>query len=155
VAGRAVPTYEDLIDMLAHSVGVQHYLATCFIVSGDSLLAERLPSLRPAVTACARAIRLANDLRTWQKDEREGGISTLKAVRAELMRAHPGLSRAECQARARRLLAGRLDAEVARTHELLAASPCPSGAAERGIARLVAFVPRFYASHDYHTYRPA
>lgn len=148
----AVPPYDRALALLEESIGVPHYLATCFILAGDPALPARLPRLLPLVGACARAIRLANDLRTWPKDERERNFSTLVAARADLARAEPALPPAALHERALRLLDERLRAELARAHALLVASPHPDGGVERGLARLIAFVPAFYAAHDYDTY---
>lgn len=148
-----VPSYDALMETALHSIGVPCYLAACFIAYGDPALAGRLAELRHIGEACARAFRLANDLRTWEKEEREGIFNTLVAVRTEIGRADPDLSAAECQERGIRLLTDRLAVHVAQTWSLLAASPMPNGAVEMGIARLVEFVTMFYAAHDYHTFR--
>ncbi|HEX5503663.1 MAG TPA: terpene synthase family protein [Thermomicrobiales bacterium] len=144
----AVPSYDRALALLEESIGVPHYLATCFILAGDPTLPGRLPRLLPLVGACARAIRLANDLHTWPKDERERNLNTLVAARADLARAEPDLDAATRHARALRLLAERLRAELARTRALLAASPRPDDAVERGLARLVEFVTAFYTSDE-------
>lgn len=147
-------SYDALLDIALHSIGVPYYLASSFIVYDDPRIADRLPLLVRIGEACARAIRLANDLRTWEKDAREGSLNTLVAVCAELERVTPGLSAAEYRAQGLRSLEERLAASVARTQSLLALSPVPHGAAEAGIARLVEFVTAFYAAHDYHTFQP-
>lgn len=149
-----LPTYAEWLATAQHSVGVHPYLAACFIIYSDPTLARRLPALARITDACGRALRLANDLRTWEKEEREGNFNTVAALRAEIGRARPALTPAERQSRALRDLEGRLAAQVAETRALLATSPVPDGAVEASIARLVAFVIPFYAAHDYHTFRP-
>ncbi len=151
----AAVTYQVLMETLLHSIGVPFYLATCFIVYREAALAERLQGLIPIVEACARSVRLANDLQSWQKDVRERNANALVATAADIIRSHPGLSGAHYQERALRLLGERLKQESAAVLSLLAASPVPSGRAERGMSRLVEFVIAFYEAHDYHTYRLA
>ena len=150
---RALPSYDALMDTALYSIGVPHYLAACSIVHNDPQVVARLPMLVHIGEACARAFRLANDLRTWEKEEREQTFNTLMAVRRELQSAQPGLSAAEYQERALHFLQWRLGVHVAQTRALLAASPVPDGAVEVGISRLVEFVTQFYAAHDYHTFR--
>ncbi len=150
----AAVTYQTLMETLLHSIGVPFYLATCFITYREATLAERLPELTPIVEACAKAVRLANDLQSWQKDSRERNANVVVATAAEIARSHPGLPHAEYQERALALLDERLKLEVSGVLSLLAASSVPGGKAERGIARLVEFVTTFYATYDYHTYRP-
>ncbi len=149
-----VPPYDVLMRTLQHSIGVPHYLATCFLTYRDPELADRLPSLLPAVEACAKAVRLANDLRSWRRDIRERNVNMLVAATAAISRSEPGLSASECQERALHQLSKRLAIHVAEVHSLLNASHRPDGAAERGLVRLVDVVTGVYASHDYHTWQP-
>ncbi len=148
-----VSPYDVLMRTLLHSIGVPHYLATCFITYRDPELASRLPSLLPVVEACAKAVRLANDLRSWRRDLRERNVNMLVAATAEISRSEPGLPASECQERALQQLAKRLAIHVAEVRSLLNASPRPDGAAERGLVRLVDVVTGVYASHDYHTWQ--
>ncbi len=148
-----VPPYDVLMRTLLHSIGVPHYLATCFLTYRDPELADRLPSLIPVVEACAKAVRLANDLRSWRRDIRERNVNMLVAAAAAISRSEPGLSASECHVRALHQLAERLAIHVAEMHSLLNASLRPDGAAERGLVRLVEVVTGVYASHDYHTWQ--
>lgn len=149
----APPTYQAWLETAQCSIGVHPYLAACFVMYGDLGIASRLPALARITDACGRAFRLANDLRTWEKEERERNFNSVAAVVAELERAAPGLTAPERRARARHYLERRLAVHVAETRALLAASPAPDGAVEAGIGRLVEFVVRFYAAHDYHTFQ--
>ncbi len=148
-----VPPYDVLMRTLLHSIGVPHYLATCFLTYRDPELADRLPSLIPVVEACTKAVRLANDLRSWRRDIRERNVNMLVAAAAAISRSEPGLSASECHVRALHQLAERLAIHVAEVHSLLNASLRPDGAAERGLVRLVEVVTGVYASHDYHTWQ--
>lgn len=148
-----VPTYDSLMGTLTDSIGVPFYLATCFVAYQDTNLVDRIAEIVPAVEACAKAIRLANDLQSWGRDVRERNVNTLVAVSAEIARANSGLSPIECQTRSIRVLEERLKCEMSRVQSLLAASPLPGGRPERGIARLLEFVTAFYAASDYHIYR--
>lgn len=149
-----VPPYDVLMRTLLHSIGVPHYLATCFLTYRDPELADRLSSLIPVVEACAKAVRLANDLRSWRRDIREHNINMLVAATAAISRAEPSLPPSECHERAIHQLAEQLALHVAEVRSLLNASPRPDGDAERGLVRLVDVVTGVYASHDYHTWQP-
>lgn len=148
-----VPPYDVLMRTLHHSIGVPHYLATCFLMYRDPELADRLPSLIPVVEACAKAVRLANDLRSWRRDIQERNINMLVAATAAISRAEPALPPSECHERAMHQLAERLAIHVTEMHSLLNASLRPDGAVERGLVRLVDVVTGVYASHDYHTWQ--
>jgi hypothetical protein len=146
------PTFDSLMETARHSIGVPHYLATCFILYEDATIVDRLPQLMPIVRGCAEAVRLANDLQTWQKEEIEQTLNTVVVIRQAIGQAEPALSLAECQVRSIEEVRQRLASRVEATLALLASSPVPSGRPESGIARLVRFVPEFYARHDYHPF---
>lgn len=149
----APPSYATVMATAQYSIAAHHYLASCLVVYNDPRVVARLPALAAIGTECARAVRLANDLQTWEKEEREGIFNTLAAARAELLRAEPGLSAAEGQERALRFARERLAAHAAHTRALLAVSPVPDGAVEAGLARFLDFTTGFYAAHDFHTFR--
>lgn len=151
-AEELLPSYDALMERALHSVGVPFYLTTCLILNDDSSVLERLPVLIEIAEECARAIRLANDLRTWEREEREQTINTVVVIRRALMREHPDLSPEECRDRALHILKDREMAAVARTHTLLASSPESSSPVEAGIGRLVNHVTGFYALQDYRTF---
>ena len=150
-AGAAPPAYAAALPLLVDSIGVRPYLAVGAIVGREPGLAARLPATIALAGECALAIRLANDLRTWAKDEREGGLSTLCIVRAELARAVPPPTRAAAHDLALATLRARLAASHARCRTALAAPA--AGATEAGMVRLVDVVVGIYATHDYDTYR--
>ncbi len=138
---------EGLWALLENSIGVPTYLATCFISSGDPDLPDRVGALERLARAAARAIRLANDLRTWEKDEREGNSNSLALLQprtSQALRTDPSSVQS--------LLEMHLECEVERVRRLLRASPTRPCRAEQAVERLVTFVTAFYRRHDYHTY---
>ncbi len=151
-AGMHRPSYEALIERALHSIGVPFYLATCFILHEDPTIEERLPGLIEIGEECALAIRLANDLRTWEREEIEQTINTVMVLRHDILRENPGIGPAESRNRAIQVLKDRELASIARTHRLLACSPRSSSPVETGIGRLVTYVTGYYALQDYRTF---
>lgn len=145
----SMPSYDALMGRALHSIGVPFYLATCFILYKDPAIEERLPILIEIGEECARAIRLANDLRTWRREEDEQTINTVVVVRQEILRENPEIGSAECHDQAIQVLKERELASIARTHTLLASSPVSSSPVEAGIGRLVNHVTGYYALQDY------
>jgi hypothetical protein len=148
----AWPSYDTLMGRAMHSVGVPFYLASCLILYDDPSVAERLPVLIQIGEECARAIRLANDLRTWEREELEQTINTVAVVGHEIRRENPGLDLKTCRNRAIQFLKERELASIARTHTLLTSSPAASSPVEAGIRRLVNQVTGFFALQDYRTW---
>lgn len=148
-AGMTLPSYEELMNRAQHSIGLPFYLATCLLLYEDLTLEERLPVLIEIGEECARAIRLANDLRTWEREEFEQAINTVVVLRPEILRVNPEIGPVECHDKAIQILRERELASIARTQTLLASSPAASSPVEAGIGRLVNFVTGFYALQDY------
>lgn len=153
-AGAPPPSPAALLETARYSIGAPHYLATCFILhsgSDDPGLPRRLPALAELALAAADVARLANDLRTWAKEEREGTFNSVRAVDAALVRDGPTLPAAERRARAVRVVEGLLADARGRVRALTAA-PMPLPTPEAGIVRLVDFVPALYATADFHSF---
>lgn len=151
---RVIVSYNAMLALTTESIGVHWYLLTGFILGEDEAVAQHAATLLPSVEQCARAVRLANDLRSWERDMAEGNVNTLVALEAELAAVDPGLPAERRRARALALLRARLAAAAARTVRLLATSPLAGRPALAGVARLLAFVTGVYARADYDTFAP-
>jgi hypothetical protein len=150
-----VPTYAEHMAVARDSTSVPFYLAVCYVLYDDAALMERLPYLVEVGNACATVLRLSNDLRTWDKEDREGTFNTLAALEGELHQADPHLAASDRRSRAQQLIAERLETAVVEVQRLLDQSPVPHGAAEDGIARFTRFVTGFYIHHDFREYTTA
>jgi len=150
-AGGDAPGYDAILPLLVDSVGVRPYLAVGAIIGREPGLAARRPALVALASECAVAIRLANDLRTWEKDEREGGINTLVALQSDLARARPGVAAATIHGLALSTLGERLIASRARCQASLD-SFAEADETATGMVRLVEVVVGVYAADDFHTY---
>jgi hypothetical protein len=146
------PSYDALMERVLHSIGVPFYLATCFILHEDPTIEERLPGLIEIGVECARAIRLANDLRTWEREEIEQTINTVAVLQHEILREYPEIGPDESRKRAIQILTERKLASIARANTLLSCSPESCSPVETGIVRLVTFVTGYYATQDYRTF---
>ncbi len=146
------PRYITALPLLVDSIGVEPYLALGVIIGDEAGLERRLEELKALARECALAIRLANDLRTWQKDETEGGFNTLVALRAEVLRATPNLPPASVSERALTQLASHLMRSQARCHDQLWAATM-AGTTASAMVRLMDVVVGMYAADGYPTYR--
>jgi hypothetical protein len=146
-----LPGYAAALPLLVDSIGVEPYLAVGAIIGHEAPLEGRLEELKALARECALAIRLANDLGTWQKDEREGGFNTLVALRAEVVRATPDLPPAIVSARALAQLESHLALSRAGCHNQLKVAM--AGATESAMVRLMDIVVGMYAVDEYPTYR--
>ncbi|CAA9551663.1 MAG: hypothetical protein AVDCRST_MAG18-369 [uncultured Thermomicrobiales bacterium] len=156
--GAPPPSPAAHLETARYSIGAPYYLASCFILhagADDPDLVRRLPALIALSLAAADIARLANDLRTWVREEREGTYNSIRAADAALARLIPTLPatarRAQAVLAVERLLATRRE----RVAGLLAAAPTPCPDAEAGIGRLVELIPALYAAADFHEFGSA
>jgi hypothetical protein len=137
--GAAPPTYRRYLAAALHSIGVPMYLAGAWVIAGDPAAPAQLPSLRALARFAGRAVRLANDLRTFAKEEAEGNFNALVLLQGRGLA--PGEARrrvgADCRRNLRRLAA--------------AARTLPPGPAVALVQRVTRFSVDFYAEHDFHT----
>ena len=147
-----MPDYAAALPLLTDSIGVRPYLAIGAIVGREPGLAARLSATTALAGECALAIRLANDLRTWEKDELESGFNTLVALRAELAHTEPALSATVARERALAMLRARLAISRSRCHARFSMA-AGAGATEAAMVRLMDVAVGIYTDRDYHTYR--
>lgn len=156
--GAAPPSPSAYLETARYSIGAPHYLATCFILQSDADdpgLPGRLPTLTALALAAADIARLANDLRTWMREEGEGTYNSIRAADAAIARLMPVLPAAERRAQALRAIEHLLTVRRARVEALLQLTPEPHREAEAGIGRLVTFLPALYATADFHDFGSA
>ncbi|HTJ70963.1 MAG TPA: zinc-binding dehydrogenase [Actinospica sp.] len=71
------PSLQRYLTYGAWTIGVEQQLATLWALMDDPDLPRRLPVLRDALRHAATAIRLANDVRGHQREQRHGQIDAL------------------------------------------------------------------------------
>jgi len=157
-AGAPPPSPAAHLETARYSIGAPHYLASCFILHAgedDPALSLRLPLLTALALAAADIARLANDLRTWPREEREGTYNSIRAADTALARLMPTMPAADRRTQALRSVEHLLTIRYERVAALLASGPTPLHSAEAGIARLVEFIPALYALADFHDFGSA
>ncbi|MET0401847.1 MAG: terpene synthase family protein [Cystobacter sp.] len=148
-----LPGLEEYLEQGAlQTTGVFPVIVSLLGALEDDSIERHLPRLLEMGRQAAICVRLANDLRTYEKELAQGKLNALGLVQREGM-AREGLGEAEALERARLGVQARLDAAVARCMSLGApenAERTTTRHAERFISNLVAFVCDFYTHHDYH-----
>ncbi len=135
-AGAPPPALHTYLRHGRHSIGVPLFLAGAWLLEGDARCADRLPALQALAVAAGEAVRLANDLRTHDKERDEGNLNAL------MLLAQRG---PEPAAAVRSLLRRTL------LHLERRAAPLGGLPAVQLITRVTAFAVDLYADHDYHT----
>lgn len=146
----ALPRYADYVGSGGHSVGAHASAWTSIITLGDASAAEHIDSLHDIVSASAVVVRLANDLRSHEKEVLEGNVNSIVILSDRLVRG--GQSPAEAELRARALVRAEIDAALARVDALLRAPGTDTGQPERVVAATAHLAGAFYERHDFHTF---
>lgn len=139
-AGGAAPSLRTYLQHGLHSIGVPLYLTGAWVIDSCPEADAHLEALRRLARAAGRAVRLANDLRTHEKEAGEGNLNAIMLLR----RTEPEAAARSVQRRLRAAMRRLLASEGANL---------PIRSAEM-VLRVTRFAVDLYADHDYHTIPP-
>lgn len=146
----ALPTYEEYLATGLYSIGGPPHVWAAVITADDPSTPEHLDHLRAMEQSASTCIRLANDLRSYQKEIAEGKINALVLQSRAFHHGGPRMDEAYLQAEAQ--VRDEIGAGLARLTELQIAGGTQTGRPEAAIGDIARFVCDFYTQHDYHTF---
>ncbi len=139
-----LPPLEDYLRDGAHSIGMHLWQSTVLVLVRDASILSNLEQIQEAIGLAGRAIRLYNDVQTFDKEMREGGVNAILI----LYHAEPeATSLADAKGRVLTLA----DSYAQKCCSQLKQIGTTTGQFEETTRRLVAFHGSFYRRHDYHT----
>lgn len=147
---RPSPSFDEYLDSERRTTGSLPILLCMLTMLGDDSVAEHLPRLLDMEREIAVSIRLANDLRGYERETGEGKLNALGILQREVRQREPGLDDAAALERARTALKERMPQGLERSLQLAKAASTRTGRAESFLTNLVSFTCDFYAHHDYH-----
>jgi hypothetical protein len=130
-----------------HTIGVLPVYECMLITMGDASIVSRLPHILSMGREAARCIRLANDLRSYERELAEGKLNALGLLQRELIKA---LGPDDALKKAREQVGDQIRLGLEGCLKLGSEAPSDSRRPEQYLADLVSFVCDFYAHHDYH-----
>lgn len=145
----ALPSYSAYLEHALYSIGVPCFATSACLLRAEPGTLAQWPLFVAMEREAGRALRLANDLRTWQKEAREHNLNVLMILQHSYtvggMPAHAARTWAQREVARQMALCQARCAAMA----LWASGQIPdiSGA----LARVVDFSVEFYREHDYHT----
>ncbi len=150
-----LPELGEYIQGGIHSVGFPFWGTSVLILLDEPDMLNNLETVNEIILQTGAAIRLYNDIRTYEKEVQENNINAIHIVDNRLTKNHPELSPADRLQQAQQTVLGLAQKYAGRSKEL-AAQPHPgTGRFEKMIARIIDFHAFFYGSHhhqhDYHT----
>lgn len=149
-SGALFPSSSDYLENAGvYSIGVLPVYQCLLVTMGDASIAPHLPRLMELGREAALSIRLANDLRSYERELAEGKLNSLGILQREL-ETRKGLEAAAALEAARAEVKARMADALARSVKLGRGARTDSSHPERYVTDLISFVGDFYAHHDYH-----
>lgn len=152
---KSLPSLDEYIQVGLHSVGAPFWSTAILILLSDHSTLEHLDVINEAIVRMGAAMRLYNDLRSYEKELQESVINAVIIMKSQLRKADPLLPEDQAVSQAREAVR-RLAAEYAeKSLCLINQIHTETGQFEETIRRTIAFHAHFYGSDqhkkDYHT----
>ncbi|MGH2457311.1 MAG: terpene synthase family protein [Chloroflexota bacterium] len=145
-----LPSYEAYLANGRFSIGGPPHVWSAVIATNDPSTPDHLDHLRVMERIASTCIRLANDLRSADKEIAEEKVNSL--VLLSLPTREAGLTRAEAAERPMARIRRDVAHGLSELDDLLAHAPTLTGQPEAAIAGIARFVCEFYTRYDYHTF---
>lgn len=145
----ALPPYSTYLSHGLYSIGVPSFASSACLLRAEPGALDRWAAYLVMEQEAGRTLRLANDLRTWQREAQEHNLNALMILQHRYTAA--GMPEHAAWERAERVVAqqmARCRARCANMKPLLALAAPETAEA---LARTVEFAVEFYREHDYHT----
>lgn len=160
VSGKsALPGFDEYLENGIHSVGFPFWGTSVLILLSNPLALDNLEPLNQIILCTGAAIRLYNDVRTYEKEVREGNINAVTLMEHALMTERQGLSPQHRLELAQEKVLQRANEYAEKSCAQAGIHQGHTGQFEEMIRRIVAFHAYFYGSRqhnqDYHTITPA
>ncbi len=145
----ALPSYDEYVATGLYSIGGPPHVWSALIALGDPSTPAHVPWLQSMERLACTCIRLANDLRSYQKEVQEGKINAPVILTQQLLQT--GLSPDEAYRRAEASVRAHIQRDLRVLARYRAAPRTATHQPEAAIDDIARFVCDFYTDHDYHT----
>jgi len=160
VSGKeALPAFDAYIESGIHSVGFPFWGTSVLIILSDPLTQPNLERLNEIILNTGAAIRLYNDVRTYEKEVREANINAVTLVLNTLETKKSALPAQQHLEQAQENVLQIANQYAEKSCQLAGQQQTQTGQFEEMIQSIVAFHAFFYGSRqhnrDYHTISPS
>lgn len=147
----ALPDLDEYLGWGLHSIGVPLWSWAVWLGNRDPSIADYLEPIIQATEYCSAAVRLYNDLRSFEKEVQEQNVNAVLIACRQIRAGLPASSAPEALAHARSRILALADEYGARCREAVARIHTTTGQVEETLIRTVDFHAYFYArsQHDY------
>jgi hypothetical protein len=148
---RALPSLEEYLHYSLGSIGVILWLLTVLIILSDPATMENFESISKVLLNASIALRLYNDLRTYDKEVEEDNINSVVIAHFEMLNRNPSASVESLLGEAKQYVLQLANSYAQRSFSLTRQIRTESGQIEKVLRNTVAFHIDFYDELDYHT----
>lgn len=149
-AGAKLPDYEAYLKYGMYTVGGPPHVWTVLIALDDHSILQNYEKISELGLMASTCIRLANDLRSYEKEIREAKINSVVILQRQA--AQEGIRNEESLQWASKIVEMQIQESLERCIELQHLSHTQTGNPEQAIVDIARFVCDFYVNHDYHTF---
>jgi hypothetical protein len=150
----ALPGDEEYMYFARGSIAIPHLWVTSIIIESDPRTLDVLRPLLQLFEECAHAMRLANDLATFERESEEGGINAVAVRVGHLTRGGDGPDRSAIIARAKSDVERQMRKARLRARRLAQSIETSSGI-EQGFLRATEFGINLYRVIDFRAWSAA
>jgi hypothetical protein len=149
----ALPSLDEYLDWGLHSIGIPFWILTIMIVSDDPSVMEHFEPINKAIEYASVAIRLYNDLRTFDKEMQEAGVNSILIAYHAMLDKNPSGTEERVLSEAKRHVLQLADSYAQKCYDLARQIQTESSKCEEAVYRVTAFQAHFYIhrERDYHT----
>ncbi len=153
--GQTLPPFDEYVAGGIHSVGFPFWGTSILILLSEPTTLVQLNKINELILQTGAAIRLYNDVRTYQKEVQEANINAITILQKALSGKLPDCSNEELLGRAQANVLRLAGQYAENCFALSEQAVSDTGQFENMIRRIVAFHANFYGSQkhtfDYHT----
>jgi hypothetical protein len=150
-----LPALEPYLHSGIHSVGFPFWGTSVLILLNEPDLHDHLEAINGIILHTGAAIRLYNDMRTYEKEAQEHNINAVLIVENQLAHHQPELSSAERHQQAQQAILDLAQIYAKQSKTLAGQLQSQTGQFVKMIERIIDFHAFFYGAsthhHDYHT----
>jgi hypothetical protein len=148
---QALPSLEEYLSYSLGSIGVILWSLTVFIILSDPATMENFESISKVLWNASVAIRLYNDLQTYDKEVEEDNINSVVITHFGMLNKNPSASAESLLCEAKQRVLQLANSYAQRSFSLTRQIQTDSGQIEKILHNTVAFHIDFYDELDYHT----
>jgi hypothetical protein len=147
---RALPSFRNYVENGLNSIGGPPHVWSAIVATGDWSSRQHLEYLRQMERSASICVRLANDLRSYEKEIAEQKFNSIVIISQGM--GLRDFTRTEAVDAARSWVQTSLQRELSRLADFRMHARTVSGRPEARTADIAAYVCDFYRQHDYHTF---